>query len=266
MMMLSEVDVSRPARPYLSKLGTGGSTYQNPYAQLLSERNILKAPENVVEPSLSLLQIGICQNGTKTSNYFVVGIALAGFYMTGATCLKLLSPKELAWPNSSTPAVSEYKTITSIPESTISQAAKLISEAQAASGLTLEEIAPLLGVSRRSIQYWKDGERISAKNETQLRNLVEALTQIFTGSADETRGLLLTRIAGVPRIYDLLAERRYDAAVLRAKSPSKHKPILSDPTIKFEHRPIEDQLAIVDDGPAEFKGKLNRSMSRRIVR
>ena len=96
--------------------------------------------------------------------------------------------------------------------------------------------------------------------------MVDALKLIATGTADETRDLLLTRITGVPRIYDLLAERRYDAAISRAKSPSQNRPILSDPTVKFNHRPIEDQLAIADDGPATLKGKLNRSMSRRIVR
>jgi hypothetical protein len=148
----------------------------------------------------------------------------------------------------------------------VAPAISLINEAQSYSGLNLDMIAPLLGVSRRSIQYWKDEKKISQKNELLLRDLVDALKQISLGKPDHTRDVLLARVTGVPRIYDLLVERRYDKAIARAKNKAQSEPILSDPTLKFNSRPIADQVAFADDGPAKPMGKLNRSVSRRIVR
>jgi hypothetical protein len=266
MILVSERNVSLGARPYLPKFGTGGSAYQHNYGQLLNEENVSWSLENDLDdgPNLRMQQIGICQNGTKTSNYFVVGVAIFGFCATGASCLKLPPPEEVIWKNNIAPSIVGFVTPISTPEPVISQAEKLIGEVQAISDLPLEMVAPLLGVSRRSIQYWKDGGKISFKNELQLNNLVGVLKQISTGNSSKTRGLLLERIPGVPRIYDLLAEQRYDTAISRAKNPTNHKPIPSDPTIKFDHRPIEDQLAIVDDVAPTNGFKLNRAMSRRL--
>lgn len=209
--------------------------------------------------------IRMYQAGTRAGNYQLAAMALAGLCATGSLYSIPQTHVDRFWRVDPTPGVLpgvEASNLISAPSPVL----KLINEAQEISGLTLEFIAPLLGISRRAIQYWRDGGKASVRKEEQLRGLVDALKRLSTGSAVETRDLILARISGVPRIYDLLAERRYDAAVLRAKSPTVQKPILSDPTITFNHRPIEDQLAVADDGPAAFKGKLNRLMSRRILR
>ena len=104
------------------------------------------------------------QAGTRAGHYQLAAIALGGLCETGAHFSipqSLLdgfgradsSPKVLA--GTGRPTVN----LTTLP------IVKLINEAQEISGLTLELIAPLLGVSRRAIQYWKDGENASIKKE-----------------------------------------------------------------------------------------------------
>jgi hypothetical protein len=228
--------------------------------------DILRTAKGLVGRGQTLDTQHICvgQNFTKTNNYFVAGSALVGLYLVGTACVRVPFSEQESWINSPKTALHEVPAPTS--KIIISGSAHLIDEAQSYSGLTLGMIAPLLGVSRRSIQNWKVDNNISEKNELQLRDLVETLKQISIGNQAQTRNLLLARVTGVPRIYDLLAERRYDAAIRLAKSPPSNRPILSDQTVKLNNRPIANQLAYADDGPAKFKGKLNRSVSRRIVR
>lgn len=236
----------------------------------LNSASILKVKNSIVwsNNSTDFQKIVVGQNATKInanySNYRVAGSALVGLCLIGAAYLEGSFPKQEflgAKPN-----VAIYGSLEKSSDLLISSVVNLIDEAQSYSGLNLEMIAPLLGVSRRSIQYWKDGKNISQKNEFHLTELVDTLKQISVGDPTQTRSLLLARVTGVPRIYDLLAEQRYEKAIARAKDTTKLKPVLSDQTLKFNSRSIADQLAFADDGPTKPMGKLNRSVSRRIVR
>jgi DNA-binding transcriptional regulator YiaG len=142
--------------------------------------------------------------------------------------------------------------------------ADLIGKIRQETGLTLELIAPLLGVSRRTIQSWKAGGEISLKNEERLRELAEAIGRLPSGSPGETKNLLLERIPGSIRIYDLLAERRFGDAIARAHRLEKPEPIYSDPSIVYQHPSIGSQLAITEDVSLESAGQLNRKVSRRL--
>ncbi|MGB8315659.1 MAG: hypothetical protein WCE69_14370 [Aestuariivirga sp.] len=143
-------------------------------------------------------------------------------------------------------------------------AAELIGQIQSKTGLTLELIAPLLGVSRRALQSWKAGETISLRNEERLRELADAIMRLPRGNSQETKNLLLERIPGVVRIYDLLAERRFADAIARANSAEKPEPIYSDQSIVFQHLPIDAQLAVIEDEPSAPAGQLDRKVSRRL--
>ena len=143
-------------------------------------------------------------------------------------------------------------------------AAELIDQIQKKTGLTLELVAPLLGVSRRTLQSWKAGETISLRNEERLRELAEAIMRLPRGSSTETKNLLLERIPGVVRIYDLLAERRFNDAIARANSVEKPEPIYSDQSIVFQHLPIDARLAVINDESSEPAGRLDRKVSRRL--
>ncbi|MDP9412718.1 MAG: hypothetical protein M3Q08_01215 [Pseudomonadota bacterium] len=103
----------------------------------------------------------------------------------------------------------------------------LVDRIRAASGLTLEEIAPLLQISRRALQKWRAGAAISTGNERRLRNLADVIDRIATADEQTTRRRLLDRQAGSVSAYDLLSEERFDAAVAMAtgvKGKTKYTP------------------------------------------
>jgi hypothetical protein len=139
----------------------------------------------------------------------------------------------------------------------------LIDKFRRLTGLTLEFTAPLLGVTRRTIQNWKAGEAISSKNEEKLRLLLETTETIQQGSATKTKNLLLGRIPGYLRIYDLLCQGRFADAVARAKLKEPLQPIRSNPNLKFDHLPLAVQLSRGDDGPIIQTGLRVRKLLRR---
>ena len=230
MMLAAEFNLTPSIGSSWKTPNTGGMDVRPLLEQMLYKTDVTSVGRKSIRgnqlPMAQPIRVG--QLGTNASNDFWAGmlhkditlhsIALIGLCATGALNISLYSPSIISLIDQGFAGKRvEFDAPSTSTSIAISPAAKLINEAQEISGLTLEMIAPLLGVSRRSIQYWKDGEKVSVKNELQLRGLIDALKLIATGTADETRDVLLTRITGVPRIYDLLAERRYDAAVSRAR-------------------------------------------------
>ena len=221
------------------------------------------------EPNLQTIAgVGECTTTSGNNSLgFLRTIYMTGLCATGAIQLHYVVPTgsigSPAYPLIQTAHIGEPIAAQLLSAST---AADLIKEIRETSGLTLEMIAPLLGVSRRSIQSWKAGEPISIRKEERLRELAAAINEISRGNSRRTKDLLLERIPGVPRIYDLLAERRFDTAIARVNSAEKPKPIFSDQTIVFSHVPLDAQIAVVDDGPSESTGQLNRRVSRRLKR
>ena len=139
-------------------------------------------------------------------------------------------------------------------------AQKMAAELRRVSGLTNEEIAPLLGVSRRSLQSWIAGDSISARKEARLRAVLDAIRQLAAGSAVETRERLLARAPHSVRAYDLLAEERYEAAIDLALGRRRPRP----PQVRASE-PLDAQLDRIEDiiAPAP---RLNRKLSRPLKR
>ena len=90
---------------------------------------------------------------------------------------------------------------------------RLCQELRQISGLTNEEIAPLLGVSRRSFQAWLAGGPISARKEARLRAIAGAVERLVGEDRAKTRSRLLQRDKYSVSAFDLLSEGRFDAAV-----------------------------------------------------
>lgn len=148
----------------------------------------------------------------------------------------------------------------SVSELTVAQ--RLLSRLRDLSGLTLELIAPLVRVSRRSLQKWLAGEAISLRKEERLRALVETVENIASVEPKSTRDRLLERISGSPRIYDLLSEGRFVEAIERSKG---RRPI----PIHHSHArhvavPLDVQVASSDGPAVRLGGELNRRVSRRL--
>ena len=117
-------------------------------------------------------------------------------------------------------------------------ATRLLERIRQASGLTIEAVAPLAGVSRRTIHSWLAGGSISQRNEERLRAVAEAIEEIATADASSVRDRLLERVPGSVRIYDMLAERRYSEAIARATGKS----VKSRPLAYPEPRPLPTSL------------------------
>jgi DNA-binding transcriptional regulator YiaG len=135
-------------------------------------------------------------------------------------------------------------------------AQRMAAELRRLSGLTNEEIAPLLGVSRRSFQAWIAGESISARKETRLRTVLDAVRQLAAESAAATRERLLGRPPRSISAYDLLAEERYEAAVDLATG--RHRRQLAPQPTSSES--IATQLDRIEDNIAPAP-RLNRKLS-----
>lgn len=147
-------------------------------------------------------------------------------------------------------------------------AAALLATIQTRSGLTLEEIAPLLGVSRRSLQHWRAHGRISARKEQRLRDLADTLSLLPASEANELRGKLLDRVSDGIRAYDLLAEGRFDSAysmITRSPVPA-HLVARSIKPIMPSGPSLMDRLSVRDDGPSLPTSRVNLRQSRRLKR
>lgn len=130
------------------------------------------------------------------------------------------------------------------------------------SQLTNEEIAPLVGVSRRSVQAWVAGGRISARKEQRLYALRDALREISDGEPQITRERLFRRLPGNVRPYDLLAEGRCAEAVDLALDRRPALPVAArarahDLYAQLNH--IEDHVELPPERvDRRFVGRLRR--------
>ncbi len=83
-------------------------------------------------------------------------------------------------------------------------APELLDEVKDASGLTWDQIARLMGVSRRSVHLWLSGRPLSAENEERLHTIREIVRSVGGRSQVEVRSKLLDKSGGAS-VLDLLA-------------------------------------------------------------
>ena len=155
-----------------------------------------------------------------------------------------------------------------VPQHDPTLAQALLARIQSLSGLTLEEIAPLLGVSRRSLQNWRAKRRISARKEQRLRDLADTFKSLPPVEANKMRRTLLDRILGSVRPYDLLAEGRFDAAysmITRSAAPAHLVARAAKPTVPPAPS-LGDRLSIRNDGLPFPGDRVDLRRSKRLKR
>jgi len=86
---------------------------------------------------------------------------------------------------------------------------ELLFELKRLSGLSWEQIAKLVGVSRRAVHNWAAGGAISLENNQCLGDLVTTLRFIDCGESDRNRSLLLSPAEEGVTYYDLLKQRAF---------------------------------------------------------
>lgn len=165
---------------------------------------------------------------------------------------------EKAWLDAFTSRVTTvpYAFILAAAQRSETPAQKMVDELRRLSGLTNEEIAPLVGVSRRSLQSWIAGEPISARRENRLRAVLDAIRRLAAPTAMATRERMLTRAPHSVSAYDLLTEERYDAAIDLATG--RRRLDLTEQTSTSE--PLAAQLDRIEDSFAPAP-QLNRKLS-----
>jgi DNA-binding transcriptional regulator YiaG len=85
-----------------------------------------------------------------------------------------------------------------------------VNELRRLSGLTWEQLAKVLNVSRRSLHFWAGGKPLSPFNEDLLRGLLGTIRYINRGSASENRSILLYPIQDALTPLDLLIAGKYE--------------------------------------------------------
>lgn len=80
------------------------------------------------------------------------------------------------------------------------------------SGLTTDQVARLMSVSRRSIHNWISGSLMSSANEERLSRLVAVIRSI-PGAPSDRRAKLLDSSAGTSMFHRLLGEHSRDADI-----------------------------------------------------
>lgn len=146
---------------------------------------------------------------------------------------------------------------------TLAQA--IIGDIKRLSGLTNELVAPLAGVSRRSLQAWIAGEPISQAKQQRLLDLRDAVHTLHAhaGSLAATHRLLMDQAHGRVRVYDLLAAGRFNTAVDMVTGRHRILPQLSEKreseSLAAQMSRLEDRVKI-EEAPStgRFSGRLRR--------
>lgn len=136
----------------------------------------------------------------------------------------------------------------------------LLADLRRSSQLTYEELAPMLGVSRRTLHNWNSGSPISARREARLRRMAEAVRTVASVSRRPIRNQLLDAQPGGLRVYDLLAEGLFQEAVDVAAGRRPHEPAPE----RAERDSVATQLDRRDDAVELTPGRLRSDMSRRV--
>lgn len=94
--------------------------------------------------------------------------------------------------------------------------AEAILELRRLSGLGWEQLADLLGVTRRTMHFWSSGRPINAANAERVQRTLAAVRFADRGTASDNRALLLSPQGDGTLLRDLLREQAYHCFMERA--------------------------------------------------
>jgi hypothetical protein len=110
--------------------------------------------------------------------------------------------------------------VAAVPQSF--RARDAIFELRRLSGLTWEELAKLILVTRRSLHLWANSGPINSVNEKHVRDLLMVMRALDRGTAGENRGLLLAPLQGGGTISELLRAGHFqDAVEIAGRGPGR---------------------------------------------
>jgi hypothetical protein len=183
-----------------------GNPFQNPFLpSSFLFVTLLSAPGGTVTTVLTPLP---CDEHVR-----VYQSALGEFQSTANTTLAFT--ERLTRTDAGFPAVSPIKTAAVAGPDSF-QVRSALHQLRRLSGLTWENLADVLGVTRRSLHLWANGGPINSHNEKQVRDLLATMHALDRGTATENRRLLLTSVDSGKTFADLLRTREFAKAVFLA--------------------------------------------------
>lgn len=98
------------------------------------------------------------------------------------------------------------------PEAVPSTAEQVL-ELRDSSGLTIDQIGRLFGVSRRSVHNWINGKVLNPRHEERLAQILEVLRNLPSDTPAGRRAVLLDAREGRSIFHQLLADVNEDATI-----------------------------------------------------
>jgi DNA-binding transcriptional regulator YiaG len=135
-------------------------------------------------------------------------------------------------------------------------ARETVHEVRRLSGLTWEQLARVVNVSRRAIHHWASGRAVSSAHEEHLARVLATIKLVDRGAARRNRELLLSSSESGRLLIDMLAEAQFDKVIAAAGKEPRRKAAawpLPSPKVLSERRgphPVELLGAIEDAAPS----------------
>lgn len=148
---------------------------------------------------------------------------------------------------------------------------KAISSLRRISGLTWEQLAYILGVSRRSLHSWANGGALNVRNAKKLQQLLATVRYVDKGFARLNRESFVEEPEEGSSVLELLKNQQYDAVRERlgaGKGRPEKKPPLSPEAIEARKPPPPDafvgaiQEPIQEPEPRVRKARVARRKKR----
>lgn len=129
--------------------------------------------------------------------YAIVGQILTGTGTTTVETFRALAPSQ---------TTSGIKVVEAPSE------AGALSELRRLSGLSWEQLARILRVTRRTLHFWSSGKPIARSNEEHLLRVLAVVRSVDRGSTTTNRAALLQSLEDRVSALDLLAVHDYERA------------------------------------------------------
>ena len=159
-----------------------------------------------VAPGSESLRGTITTTGIDAVGIETILTRLAGWTSPPVTALAICRPRmfHATWVESTVVDLPPQLSPTTSQELTPTTSREMVQWLHRESGLTWEQLARTLGVSRRSVHAWAAGQRVNGANLERLSNVFATVREIDADSPSARRHVIFTPPAGMPNIFDRL--------------------------------------------------------------
>jgi transcriptional regulator with XRE-family HTH domain len=140
-------------------------------------------------------------------------------------------------------------------------AGEAIAELRTLSGLTWEQLARVMGVSRRSLHLWASGKALASTNEEKLARVLAVVRQLDRGTAAANRGWLLASSSEGLLPLDLLKDGAYSQVIALGTGPGDSLTGLGMPRA-VNRRPEEALGSSPDELIGALQDRVHRDVGR----